>query len=564
MNETAIFHEPESKYCFAINSKTVKLRIRIAKSDNPYKVEVVYGGKYDFLSKQLIQEMDLIAIDKLYKYYGTTLSLDDLRLVYIFKFTIEDKVLFYSEDGLSNFYDFMYNHYNCFQYAYINQADVHQMINGCDKAIFYQIFIDRFRIGLRDNKDYINLEWNSIPNPKSFAGGDLYGIIEKLDYIKSLGANYLYLTPVFKSLSNHKYDIIDYFTVDEMFGGNEYLYQLVSIAHQKGMKVVLDAVFNHCSDKNLLFVDVIKNGRNSKYYDWFIITNDEPLEYQCFSTCKYMPKFNTSNKEVCDYLIRVAKHWTKELSIDGWRLDVSDEVSHKFWRRFRDEIKAINKDCIIIGENWHDANIYLRGDQFDSIMNYAVTKACLDFFAFRSINVKEFSEKLNGLLMRNTDTINNMMLNLLDSHDTFRFFSRVNGDIEKVMSALALIYFYPGMPCIYYGTENMMEGNYDPDSRRTFDWDLEKIDNPVKNLIRKLSLLKQDGLSQGDYKLYTENDLLVLERINKDFIYRLIINGNEINKHYDSNNIILASNENFHTLNPFGFIIEKIRRDRYD
>lgn len=564
MRENAIFHEPESRYCFAAGKDTIRLRIRIAKEDNPTKVEVIYGGKYDFASKQMNKKMEVIAIDKLYKYYGVTLTLADLRLVYIFKFTVDNQVLFYSEDGLSDTYDFMFNYYNCFQYAYINKADIHELIEGCEKAVFYQIFIDRFRIGLRHNKEYINLKWNNIPDSKSFAGGDLCGIIEKLDYIKSLGVNYIYLTPVFKSISNHKYDIKDYYIVDEMFGGNEYLSKLVSEAHKKNMKVVLDAVFNHCSEENLLFLDVKKNKKNSKYYDWFIITNDDPLEYECFSSCKYMPKFNTSNDEVCDYLIGVAKYWTKELSLDGWRLDVSDEVSHHFWRKFRDEIKKINKNCILIGENWHDANSYLRGDQFDSIMNYAITKACLDFFAFNLLNAKEFVEKLNSLLMRNTDNVNNMMLNLLDSHDTFRFLTRVNENTEKLMSAIALIYFYPGMPCIYYGTENNMIGNYDPDSRRTFDWNLEKVDNPVKTLIRKLSLLRQEGELMGDFKLYSEKGFVILEKISKENIYRLIINGNDEVKKYCSDNITMSSGECLHSIKPFGFIIEKIRGDKCD
>ncbi len=560
MTENAIFHEPESKYCFATGKNTIKLRFRIARTDKPEKIEVIYGGKYEFATAQLSKKMNIIAEDRLYTYYGTELVLDDLRLAYVFKITEKGKSLYYSEDGLTDNYDFEFNYYNCFQYSYINESDIHRITHGADGAVFYQIFVDRFRKGnKRKDLSYINMDPGDIPTPKSFAGGDLDGITEKLDYISSLGANYIYLTPVFESLSNHKYDIKDYYTVDEMFGGKEALVSLVEAAHAKGMKVVLDAVFNHCSETNDLFLDVKKNGVKSKYRDWFVIKSFSPLSYECFASCEYMPKFNTSNDDACRYLIDIAKYWTKELDIDGWRLDVSDEVSHTFWRQFKKEIKALNKDCILIGENWHNANVYLHGDQFDSIMNYALTKACLDFFAFDALDSVGFANKLNELLMRNSDTVNAMMLNLLDSHDTHRFLTRVNENKEKLMSALAVIYFYPGMPCIYYGTENEMIGGYDPDSRRAFDWSLEEKTNDVKSLIKLLSIIKKDKFfKEGVFYSSHKEGLVILERTGAAGTYRLVINGNKRAVPYQNKNVVAASNLGSNTIKPFGFVIEAI------
>ena len=206
--------------------------------------------------------------------------------------------------------------------------------------------------------------------------------------------------------------------------------------HARGMKLVLDAVFNHCSENLSQFQDVLKNGRGSKYFDWFVIRGDKISEardnYETFAACDYMPKFNTSNPEVQRYLLDIAVHYIREYDIDGWRLDVSDEISHYFWRKFREEVKAAKKDAVIIGENWHDANSNLRGDQYDSIMNYAFTKACLDFFATDSINAEQLVWRLNGLLMRNSSTVNQMMLNLLDSHDTHRFYKEVNKERWKM------------------------------------------------------------------------------------------------------------------------------------
>ncbi len=561
MTENAIFHEPESKYCFATGKNTLKLRLRVARYDKIDKIEVIYGGKYEFAIKQLSKQMQVIAKDRLFSYYGVELHLCDLRLTYVFKITEKKNILYFSEDGLSDNYDFEFNYYNCFQYSYINEVDIHKSVEWTKSAVFYQIFIDRFCIGNKmKDCSYVNMNWGDIPTPKSFAGGDLDGITQKLDYLISLGINCIYLTPVFKSPSNHKYDIEDYYAVDERFGGKEGLITLVKKAHERGVKVVMDAVFNHCSENNALFYDLKKKGETSKYKDWFIVKTFSPLTYEKFASCDYMPKFNTSNEEVCKYLIEVAKYWTKELDLDGWRLDVSDEVSHNFWRLFRREIKEIKQECILIGENWHNANVYLRGDQFDGIMNYALTKSCLDFFAFDTFNSQAFADKLGELFMRNSDVVNDMMLNLIDSHDTHRFLTRVNANVKKLMSALAVIFFYPGMPCIYYGTENQMLGGYDPDSRRTFDWSMEKEETPVKELIRRLSLLKkQEDFNKSTFFVECKNDLVILQRKGKESSYRLIINGGQKEEDYFSREIITSHEFKDGKIRPFGFLIERIK-----
>lgn len=518
MIEQAIYHKPETEYGYAKDGKTFCLRIRTAREDCP-KIAVVYGGKYDFWETQHRKEMNLSYRDRLYNYYTAELQPEDIRLVYVFEIRQGEKVCFYSEDGLSNTYDYTLNFYNAFQIAYINDSDIHKPVSWMRSACFYQIFIDRFFRG-DDAKDdsYINLPWGQIPNPKSFAGGDLRGIQKKLPYLQELGINALYLTPIFKSISNHKYDIQDYFTVDAMFGTNADFAALVEAAHSRKIRVVIDAVFNHVSDRCSQFQDVLKHGENSRYFDWFIIHGDmadqDKVNYECFSSCNYMPKWNTSNPEVQDFLISIAVHWIKEYHIDGWRLDVSDEVSHYFWRRFRQAVKAADPECAIIGENWHNANTYLRGDQYDSIMNYAFTKACLDFFAFGALDADGFANKLNELLMRNTDTVNNMMLNLLDSHDTHRFFTQVGEDKTKLESALAVLYLFVGAPCIYYGTEIAMPGGYDPDCRRTMDWAAAEARGSTWKLIQKLAKLKKDepALHSHQIKAYAEGNVFCLDR----------------------------------------------------
>lgn len=507
MNENAILHVPESKFCFATDKDEIRLRLRISRDDRPEKINVVYGGKYTFALKRQSVEMNRSFNDRLFAYYTAALKISDLRLAYVFEIISDGNTYYYSEDGLTRKFDYELSYYNCFQYAYINECDIMKPVKWMDTATFYQIFVDRFNIGAKDkDKSYINLEWGGRPGPKSFAGGDIKGITEKINYLSGLGINALYLTPVFSSVSNHKYDISDYYEIDEHFGTKKDFKRLIDVAHARGVKVVLDAVFNHCSENLPQFKDVLKYGKKSEYYDWFIIKNDDPIEYETFASCKYMPKFNTSNPDAADFLLGVAAYWIREFDIDGWRLDVSDEVSHGFWRRFRSTVKAVKPNCVIIGENWHDARAYLSGDQFDSVMNYAFTKACLDFYAFGELDAAGFADKLSEILMRNTDTVNDMMLNLLDTHDTHRFLTRVGGDVKKLQSALAVTYFFTGAPCIYYGTENAMEGGYDPDCRRTFDWSLENEDNPVKSLIKKLAALKRTpDFAEAGIKIYAES-----------------------------------------------------------
>ncbi len=516
MKEQAIYHKPESEYGYAQNGNTFCLRLRTAREDS-VEVAVLYGGKYDFWETQYRQEMVLSYRDRLYNYYTAQLQPADLRLVYVFELRQGAQRFYYCEDGLTKAYDFKLNFYNAFQMAYINQCDLHQPVAWMQQARFYQIFVDRFCRGDHSKDDsYINLPWGGIPTPKSFAGGDLRGIAQKLPYLQELGINALYLTPIFQSISNHKYDIQDYFTVDAMFGTNEDFALLVDAAHQKGIRVVIDAVFNHVSDRCLQFQDVLRQGKNSPYFDWFVIHGDtvdrETVNYECFSSCGYMPKWNTSNPQVQDFLIGVAVHWIREYHIDGWRLDVSDEVSHHFWRRFRQAVKAANPDCAIIGENWHNASAYLQGDQYDSIMNYAFTKACLDFFAFGALDARGFADKLNGLLMRNTDTVNTMMLNLLDSHDTHRFFTQAGHNKRRLESALAVLYLFVGAPCIYYGTEFAMAGGYDPDCRRTMDWQAEK--GSTWQLVQKLTRLKKEepALHGHQISIWSQGDVFCLVR----------------------------------------------------
>lgn len=530
MNKHAILHIPDSRYCFPISEHELVLRLRMAKEDRDCAVYLVSAPKYDFWQTHSRSRLSLAYEDDLFIYYETHLTLDDVRFAYIFQLEENGQTWYYSEKGVTETYNYKEAFYDFFQMPYINANDVMPVVDWMRGAVFYQVFVERFRIGdTQKDTSYINMKWGVCPTPKSFAGGDLQGILEKLDYIAGLGVTVLYLTPIFTSISNHKYDISDYYQIDPHFGDTQTLILLVSEAHRRGMRVVLDAVFNHCSSRMQQFADVLEHGSQSRYYDWFLIHGQYPdakkSNYECFAACNYMPKLNTANPEVQQFLLDIGCYWIREADIDGWRLDVADEVSHDFWRQFRKAIKTEKPDAVLIGENWHDAYAYLMGDQYDSIMNYSFTKACLDYFAKDELDAAGMAHRLAGNYMRNTEPVNYMMLNLLDSHDTHRFYSEVGCRKNRLIAALALEMIYPGAACIYYGTEIPIEGGYDPDSRRCFPWEDVESDANIITQVRALTALRQLPVIQyGTLQLAEENGMLCVRRIYEDTELRLYIN----------------------------------------
>ena len=547
MNKYAALHIMDSSFCFPTSEHDITIRLRTAKNDIK-EAYIFYESKYHIQEHQNKAKMERVFSGKEFDYYSISLHLEDTRLAYVFYLYDGKEYKYFSEDGLTDTYDYSVGFYNFFQFPYINKVDILPMVDWMKDARFYQIFVDRFNMG-DDTKDtsYINMKWGDKPTPKSFAGGDIKGITQKLDYIKELGINSIYLTPIFKSISNHKYDISNYLEIDKDFGTQDDLKELVDKAHQKGMHIVLDAVFNHCSDKILQFQDVLEKGKESKYYNWFIIDGDKPdqkkMNYETFASCNYMPKLDTSNPEVRKFLIDIAVYYIKEYHIDGWRLDVSDEVSHDFWREFRRAVKKENPEAVIIGENWHDASVYLKGDQYDSIMNYAFTKACLDYWSSNTLDAKGMAERLGDLLARNSDTVNHMMLNLLDSHDTHRFYSEIGEDDNKFKAALCLLYLYPGAPCIFYGTEIKISGGYDPDCRKCMDWDkaarIKETD--IYILLNKLSDLRKKYDFSNIIPFITTDDsesVLEVKYLVKDNQINLYINNTDASLRLDDPDLI--------------------------
>jgi neopullulanase len=413
-------------------------------------------------------------------------------------------------------------------------------------AIFYQIFPDRFAKSRRVAKPS-NLEsWDSPPSPCGFKGGDLLGIVEKLDYLKDLGINALYFTPIFASTANHRYHTHDYFSVDPILGGNAALAELLRAAHRRGIRVVLDGVFNHASRGFYQFNHTLENGAASPFLDWFHfdvqrLKAGKPLNayhescpapgYRAWWGLPALPKFRTETPAVREFIFSVAEHWLRQ-GIDGWRLDVPYEIDDDaFWAEFRHRCKKVNPDAYLVGEIWGEARRWLRGDQFDATMNYQLTKAIWGRFcdpldvaearriaSFRDISplsAATFSRAIKELIALYPYATSRAQMNLLDSHDTPRLLTVARGDESALRLASAFLFSMPGAPCIYYGDEIGMSGGCDPDCRRTFPWNRAGWNHGLLRHFRSLAALrkKHPALRRGSFRaLASANGIYALQR----------------------------------------------------
>ena len=383
------------------------------------------------------------------------------------------------------------------------------------------------------------MPWGSAdPTPANFFGGDFQGVIDHLDHLVELGINGIYFTPIFKAHSNHKYDTIDYMEIDPQFGDKETFRRLVKECHKHGIRVMLDAVFNHSGYYFEPFQDVLKKQENSAYTDWFhlrefpVIPEPKP-NYDTFAFVGSMPKLNTENPEVKTYLLDVAKYWIEEFDIDGWRLDVANEVDHAFWREFRQVVKKAKPDAYILGEIWHDAMPWLQGDQFDAVMNYPFTTSAIDFFAKNKINAESFAQSISKVLTMYPANVNEVSFNLLDSHDTPRILTLANGNIDRVKLLYLFQLSFIGTPCIYYGDEIGMAGGQDPGCRACMEWDEIKQDRKLFHYVKLLIQLRHsDPLfgNGGDFRfIHTENEKnwLLFEKYNAERSLIFVINNSE-------------------------------------
>ena len=409
-------------------------------------------------------------------------------------------------------------------------------------AVFYQIFPDRFAKSTPNVKGQWQASkyegWDATPTYQGYKGGNLWGAIDKLDYLVDLGINAIYFTPIFQSASNHRYHTHDYYQVDPILGGNVAFDALLKAAHKKDIKVVLDGVFNHASRGFFFFNDILENGPNSPWLDWFKIhewpvsayDGDKPANYDGWIGDRALPEFNHDNPQVREYIMQVAEYWLHQ-GIDGWRLDVPNEVDTPgFWQEFRDRVKAVNPEAYIVGEIWGDASYWLDGTQFDGVMNYRFTEATIAFAGgenydpefcqgelkpYPPISGTEYAIRIDALLELYDWEIQLAQLNLLDSHDTPRMLTTVGENKASFMLSSVLLMTFPGAPSIFYGDEVGLPGGKDPDCRRVFP-EAEKWNVEILKGYKELIALrhKYPSLRTGSYKtLYADMDVYIFARI---------------------------------------------------
>ena len=544
MEYSAIFHDMDKRFCYAIDKDLFVIRVQV-KKDDMKEVILHYEDKYIPMERKdtrMTLPMKKVATSQFHDYYEAQLQMNLICLRYFFEFTdMQGEKVYYGnyefdKECITN-RDRMFD---CPQN--LREEEMFEVPQWAANKVVYQIFPSRFAATQPVDKKL----WYKAPiTPMDDLHGNLRGIIEHLDYIKDLGIDVVYLTPIFKSNSCHKYDTIDYYQVDPSFGTTEDLKELVQKSHERGMKVVLDAVYNHTGREFFAFQDILEKGEKSKYLDWYFIDELPPRgewgeipNFKCFGYYGGMPKLNLKNPEVEKYITDVACYWIKECDIDGWRLDVGDEISHFFWKNFRKAIKAVKKDMLIIGEIWHYAGDFLEGDEWDTVMNYPFYLNLIDLLADEKINVSQFVQNLGYLKGRLNKKCYPLMWNLIDSHDTARFLHLCNDNKKKQHLAAAFQLLLPGMPMVYYGDEYAMPGANDPDCRRGMYWDEEYQDNEMYNWYKKLMQIRKTHACIVEGELIEtiandDEDTIVLIRKSGEEILAMIFNCGSSTKEFD-------------------------------
>lgn len=533
MKREAVFHINTEEFVYPVSRNQLVVKIRTAKKEIK-KCSVIYWDRTD-KTKKKEAVLSCSERDELFDYFQGRLLFSKIARYHKYYFcleNIEGKQWYYTVNGISR----MIPDDGYFEYLYANEKDVISYPKWAKGIVYYQIFPERFCNGDKENNPKGCQEWGTMPTRENYMGGDLKGITEKITYLSQLGVECLYLNPIFEGDFNHKYATTDYFEIDPIFGTKEDFRKLVERCHYYGIKIILDGVFNHTGVCFKQFQDILEKQEKSEYKNWFFIEH-YPVkithyDYECVGAYKWMPKLNSSNKEVRQFILQVMEYWIKEFQIDGWRLDVSDEVDSTVWQEARLYLKERYPQILLIGETWGYGGRLLRGNQLDTVMNYMFRDAVKEYFGTEQISAEVFDYRLNHMLGLYRQETNQIMYNLIDSHDTERFLFYCKEDKKKMKLAVAFQILFIGSPAIYYGDEVGMTGDNDPDCRRCMLWG-ENADNAMYNWYRKFIQIrkKYDAVRTGNYRtIIVDNDRNIfgfLRREGTEHIYVIIHKGKD-------------------------------------
>ena len=509
MKLDAILHVPMSEYCHGLDEKHIVYRIRSAKGDLN-RVTLYYGDTACRVTPIIFTPvpMELVASDLYHDYWQVIVDSPYNRVYYYFELDDGKETKFYYGDVFTD--HLVDDRSQYFKLPFNHRADISKVPDWVHDAVVYNIFPDSFATSHK----HISLESTQMDyhgqTVKGKLGGTLRGVAENVDYLKDLGINCVYVNPIFAAGEYHKYDLLDYFHVDSVFGGDEAFREMVDTLHANGIRIIIDGVFNHCGWYFFAFDDVVRNQEKSLYCDWFYhlefpVVRPETPEiyptYACFAYERMMPKLDTANPEVRDYFCKVGRYWVEEFGIDGWRLDVASEVNDSFWRAFRKAVKEVNPDALLIGEVWESANHWLQGDMFDSAMNYDFRKHCNLFFAEETIDAADFAGRITNMLMRYRVQTVPAQLNLLDSHDVSRFLSLCNRDTTKYKLAILFMMTFMGMPTVFYGDELGIQGVLEEEYRHPMPWN--GGDTELRTFFKKAIVMRHKlaPLRRGDFRM---------------------------------------------------------------
>ena len=524
-------------------------------------------------------ELKCLAETARYKFWEIQVKFNLENVKFSFGATTDKKLnIYYGTSGIANFISpsekWFYSEEN------FKRHIVPDWVYG---GVMYQIFPERFNYSDTNSLFEEKVEWGSTPKRLEFQGGDLYGIIDKLDYIKNLNVNILYLNPIFLSGSTHRYDTWDHFKVDPKLGGEKALEKLIDELHARNMKIIFDTSLNHVHPKHFAFQDIIKNGEKSKYKDWFTIyeypvhlkyrphlyentykvgwdgnekeykkylektfleteipvkniDDDGPIvepSYKSWWGVPDMPKINYSCEDARKWALDVTAFWINNFNIDGWRMDVAKEIDLLFWKDFRKTAKDSNQNVLLFSEIFGDTSQWLQGDMFDGTMNYSFRESMVDYFATKRMNISEFSDSLANLYFMYSFKALSSCQNLLSSHDVKRFLNRCSDD-SSIYGPIFMQATFPGIAGIYYGDEIGLNGGNEPNNREAFPWNDEgSWDINLQNYIREIMNIKSSNniLKYGNFQLLpNQNDAIVFRRALKDKSLLCIFNRSEDQK----------------------------------
>lgn len=491
IERSAVLHIPLSQYAFAETKNSLTIRIRVKKNDLTgctlfYADRVCKKTPVEFAGL----DMYVCATDEYFDYYEAKVKSPYNRVCYYFQLVKGKEWIYYYADRFTKQLPDMYiddiivdGRSEYYQYPFILREEILDVPKWLKTAVVYNIFPDSFASGRRELKEgakEVHLPDGRICRHRQ--GGTIKGITKNLDYIQEMGFNCIYLNPVFTAGEYHKYDVMDYYHIDPCMGTEEDFRELVEKLHERGMRIIIDGVFNHCSWEFFAFLDVVEKQGASRYCKWFYHLDfplrrpkdeEEIPNYTCFAYERKMPKLNTSDHEVQMYFSDVGAYWVREFHVDGWRLDVANEIDRNFWRNFRAAVKKENPEAVLIGEVWENAETWLRGDAFDSVMNYDFRRICKEYLASERPDALMAAYGFEKMRLRYPSNIVYGQLNLLDSHDVPRFLSLCGGNTARWRLGCILLMLMPGAASLFYGDEQEIMGVTEDGYRRGMDWSVQ-------------------------------------------------------------------------------------------